>query len=473
MATDSADRSRPEWPPHPDRVFMALAASYFETDGDERERTALGWLESQDPPGILASGYSERDTQTAFVPVNDSTPPKVRPGRPPTPEQTESGVQLLPERRGRQPRQFPVAVPHNPTVYLAWDSEPPQEVREGLESLCSKMIRVGHSASMVQAWVEDQPLVPNLVPTEGVPMASLRVPGPGRLAHLEQQYANERRPERSRWAAYARPRPDGPPEIAGPVFDSQMLVLRRVEGRLLGLESTLVLMEGLRNTIVKCCPEPVPEWVSGHSSDGRPSQRPHLAFLPLPYVGSEHADGHLLGVALAIPSHVAQGEVARCLNPVLGFRPDGSLRTVHVYEGRIFDWQLEMERRDSSPRALRNGTWTRESKQWATVTPIVFERHPKGRDKDAQLEEMIKQACDRAGLPRPSGVVMTPVSLHEGTPHSRDFPPLHRKSDNGRMRHSHVVCTFDEPVRGPVLLGAGKYRGYGLCKPVSGAREGD
>jgi CRISPR-associated protein Csb2 len=41
MATDSADRQRAEWPPHPDRVFMALAAAHFETDGEDNERAAL------------------------------------------------------------------------------------------------------------------------------------------------------------------------------------------------------------------------------------------------------------------------------------------------------------------------------------------------------------------------------------------------------------------------------------------------
>ena len=30
MATHPADRLRPEWPPHPDRVFMALTAAHFE-----------------------------------------------------------------------------------------------------------------------------------------------------------------------------------------------------------------------------------------------------------------------------------------------------------------------------------------------------------------------------------------------------------------------------------------------------------
>ena len=55
MATHPADRESPEWPPHPDRVFMALAAAYFETDEDPAEWDALNWLEKQPPPQVVAS----------------------------------------------------------------------------------------------------------------------------------------------------------------------------------------------------------------------------------------------------------------------------------------------------------------------------------------------------------------------------------------------------------------------------------
>ena len=104
-----------------------------------------------------------------------------------------------------------------------------------------------------------------------------------------------------------------------------------------------MLADKLRNAVVRHCPQPVPEWVSGHTADGRPSQKPHLAFLPLPFVGSEHADGHLLGLSMAIPKLIDHAEVGRCLNPVLGFGEDGSRRRVHLYDGANFDWHLGME----------------------------------------------------------------------------------------------------------------------------------
>ncbi|GIW39501.1 MAG: hypothetical protein KatS3mg076_0078 [Candidatus Binatia bacterium] len=47
---------RPEWPPHPARVFMALAAAHFQTGADPSEREALLWLESLPPPALRAPG---------------------------------------------------------------------------------------------------------------------------------------------------------------------------------------------------------------------------------------------------------------------------------------------------------------------------------------------------------------------------------------------------------------------------------
>lgn len=319
---------------------------------------------------------------------------------------------------------------------------------------------------MVQAWIEDAPPEPNLAPTVGVTQHPLRVPGLGRLEHLTAQYQRGRRPERSRWVAYARPQPDIQPAVPTSVFHDQLLVLRRVDGRRMGLESTLILANKLRNAVVKHCPDPVPEWVSGHTTGGRPSQKPHLAFLPLPFVGREHADGHLLGFALAIPKHVDQAEQRRRFSQFLGFDEDGSPRRVRLYDGANFEWLLEMEDRAPPPITLRSEVWTRPARRWATVTPIVFDRHPKGQDKESQAEHMVEEACERIGLPRPADVVLSQVSLHIGVPHSRSFPAIRRKSDSGRLQHLHAVVTFDELVDGPVILGAGRYRGYGLCRPV-------
>ena len=45
------------------------------------------------------------------------------------------------------------------------------------------------------------------------------------------------------------------------------------------------------------------------------------------------------------------------------------------------------------------------------------------------------------------------------------MPWLPSKAGSARQQ-VHVIIEFDVEVEGPVLLGAGRYRGYGLCKPL-------
>ena len=55
--------------------------------------------------------------------------------------------------------------------------------------------------------------------------------------------------------------------------------------------------------------------------------------------------------------------------------------------------------------------------------------------------------------------------MFKGVPKSNQFPWLTRKQDGGRMHHSHAVIEFGPKVEGPIILGAGRFRGYGLCRP--------
>jgi len=73
-ATQFNDRNRPEWPPHPARLFSAMVAAWADNDDpDPAERSALRWLEEQDPPSIHCGERYSRSVVTHFVPVNDPT----------------------------------------------------------------------------------------------------------------------------------------------------------------------------------------------------------------------------------------------------------------------------------------------------------------------------------------------------------------------------------------------------------------
>jgi len=508
-AADGAKKERAEWPPHPDRVFMALAAAWFETGKDDAEGEVLRWLECLPAPMLSATGHTQRQVVTHYVPVNDqglSTAKTIQSlaadSKASLAGLKDAGLSQLPEFRSRQPRAFPVAIPHDPVVHLAWDEVIPEPHRAPLEALCRKVGAIGHSASLVQMWLDDTPPAASLVPVSGVAAHRLRIFGPGRLAYLEARYNRDKaiayadleaqaknaekkektmlqeriktefpagrpaslRPEPGLWQGYAPPAQAAEPEPIGGVFDPRLLVLT-LSGKRLPLPATLKLTEALRGALLKACSQPIPEWVSGHDADGRASSQPHVAFLPLPFVGDEHGDGRIMGVALALPKDLDPAEAARVLEPWLR-DDDGLPRALRLFDGQWLECGAEVETRERPSKNLRMETWTGPAKRWASVTPVVLDRHFDGPDKWEQAAESVKTACERAGLPRPLEVLLHPVSLIEGVSKSNEFPWITRKKDGGRMHHAHAVIVFGEKVQGPVLVGAGRFRGYGLCRPL-------
>lgn len=768
-AADGARKEQAEWPPHPDRVFMALAAAWFETGEDSAEGEALCWLEALPPPAIAASDANSRTAVVSYVPVNDASLSLNVPNSGDVSKLKDAGLAQLPEYRSRQPRGFPVAIPHDPMVHLIWPEVELDTHHAALERLATKVTHVGHSASFVQMWLEAKPPERTWIPASGVACQRLRVTSPGRLQMLKTrmnraawvayhdlqseikqaeadfrgmkqpprvpweafadaillagesqtkqhpEYANAKasndamaavnlvnslvdetgvtevralidavsksgdpilvsahawerqglnaipaaltrllserlgihreitivqtnvvshtgadgygrlarqacfdgpietsreyvmvddfigqggtlanlrgwiekqggkvvgaialtgksysaklnpsqeqlhelrqkhgsdferwwkahfghtfdclthsearylarspdvdsirnrlaaakqggsrqvnrrspreqkqyikelksrledrfpngqpvslRPVPARWQGYHRPPKGSSPEVPGSVFDPRLIVLS-IKSPRVSLPATLKLTTALRGLLMReCLEQPQPEWFSGHCPDGTPSANPHLALIPVPFVGAEHADGRIMGLAIVLPTGLDQQEAGHCLEPFLRDAATGLSREHPLFDGQWFECAIELETRERPPKNLDPDTWTRESRIWASVTPVVLNRHFDGKDRWEWAVESVKDMCGHIGLPRPREVRLHPVSLVEGVPHAREYPQLMRKNGGGRRSHNHTVIVFDEPVRGPVLVGAGRFRGYGLCRPMNEKSE--
>lgn len=500
-AVDGAEKRCAEWPPHPDRIFMALAAAWFETGEDAAEGDALRWLEGLSPPSIGASDYKARSIVDCYVPVNDTNiSSRVSSS---SSDLKKAGLPVLPEYRTRKERRFPVAIPYDPNVYLVWPDIDLGPQRAALEQLSTKVTCIGSSASFVQVWVEEKgDLDVRWVPTDGVPNHSMRVPTLGRLDRLVRYYnqntileynsmiaqasasqgkekreLNKRikelyphppkilRPTPGHWQGYHDRRKEPSKEVPDSTPGSNLVVLA-IRGRRVPLTATLKLTQALRGAVMaSCLAEPPPEWLSGHRSDGSPSTKPHMALIPLPFTGSRYADGRVMGVALVLPNGLDPTESKQYVDTFL-FDQNGLPRIHKLFDGRWLECAIEIETGERPPMNLNVSTWTRKSRVWASVTPVVLNRHFNGHDRWDQAAENIKEACVHVGLPYPKEVLLHPISRVEGVPHAREFPTLPRKSDGGRRSHNHAMIVFAESVRGPVLVGAGRYRGYGLFRPM-------
>jgi CRISPR-associated protein Csb2 len=498
------EHGRVEWPPHPARVFMAMVAAHYQTGADAVERAALRWLEElPEPPEIHAPDAEPCSVVTQFVPVNDKAGP------------SKALMHSLPVTRDRQPRTFARASLASDTVVLHWpNADPTPEAQKALTTLCGKVTRVGHSTSLVQMWLAAE--IPaglnRWIVDEKGGTHLLRVLKPGTLEQLDRSFNGEavnrymslllaiedattkkaataakkdisvvfpageplqQRPHISTYASYSKADEIfETPESAGSVFSPHLAVftLERENGpyRQLDLACTLALTDRWRAAIASHANDLRPEaqsLLTGHSPGGEPLQKAHVAFLPLGFVGNPHADGRMPGIALALPNEMAVDVRADVLRAAVGVCKEG------LKLGQLGAWKLVPSTMSRPLETLQPATWTAHpdgATHWSTVTPIAYDHHPKSKAKAeylAEVAEMIRAGCERIELPRPREVIVTPVSAHLGAPPAHAFPRLRRK-DGSERRHTHAILVFDEPVCGPLLIGAGRYRGYGLCRPM-------
>jgi CRISPR-associated protein Csb2 len=369
VATAYNTRTESEWPPHPARLFSALAATHFaDVDSADpgliRERAVLEWLEGLGAPSIVASDATPRDVVTVFVPVNDvgltdvdeearqvdrlrtilacvttggdakairkaqreldkaeATLTKATARATAVPVKhmdARYGRRVLPEHRGRQPRTFPSVSPLDPRVTYVWsDAAPSADQRDRLDALLARVVRLGHSSSMVSMRLVGAAGPPTWHPaTEGD--LTLRVVEPGQLSALQKAFERHQELEPRVMPAVHQPyEPSGAAAADRPgqtIFNDDWLALRKVEGPLLPITAAAGLARTVRKALMSYASEPIPEMLCGHTLDKQPSQQPHLAIVPLPFVGHEHATGSILGVALTLPRSPAIGR--RCTKPL-------------------------------------------------------------------------------------------------------------------------------------------------------------
>lgn len=541
VATRYNDRSAAEWPPHPARFFSALVATHYAHDPVMAdERAALEWLEQQPPPCIAASlpeDVAEREIFTAFVPVNDPTvvgsfeakiqkleearrmarelviqggagPKKgspaakalaqveklekalqeemaraVQPGKV-TAAALDEARSLLPETRTRQARTFPSVHPREPHVHFIWpEAAPGAEARAALARLAERLVRLGHSSSLVRATLTDSPPSPAWRPDDSGEH-QLRVVRAGQLQALDEAWRlhQETQPRvlPASFQAYTTRLSRVDAAVPASHFGEDWLILRRIAGPELPIVSGPGLASVIRRALLRFAPAPAPEILTGHSEGGGPSQRPHLAVVPLPFVGHHRSDGTLMGVALVLPADVTDEERRAVFRTVRSWEVEsrGEVERhgqVPVFLGSTGKMVLERLDAPASRSTLQPATWCRPARRWLTATPIALDRNPgelwsRKPEEVAKAEEeavaTLRAAVQHLGLPTPASVTPLRFAPLAGTAKVRRYPRFPEDTRKHQRVLVHAEVRFDIPVRGPILLGAGRYLGLGLLRPV-------
>lgn len=542
-ATAYNDRGLAEWPPHPARFFSALVAALHDHDVvDQHERDALLWLQTQDVPSLRVDSESKvgrRQVQDVYVPVNDvtlgedtesfetsvqrtigdatekvaraqaklsteesKTPPirdKVAKAekalmkakeeltkkqealaKGPSATDLATAIALMPDRRTRQVRTFPVVLPETPTFAFLWPTADPSPHRAALEQLCARVTRLGHSSSLVRCNLVERDLTPTLVPSDEGDVV-LRVVGPGQLERLDRAFTHHNgiksrvlpaRPQRYRPASTTTV----PSPTAESVFSADWVIFERVGGSRPVASRTTDVARALRGALIELHGDrDLPATLSGHSDSG-PTEHPHVAFVPLPFVGDEYADGALMGCALVLPRALAKNDRELLFRLVAKWEKERSDRRGNLTLAGGTLPPFIVRRVDVSAKiALDPTRWCRTSMRFVTATPIALDKNPgnlrSNQDGTAckaalKAQDNISDACLRVTGSRPASVEVSLVPLLPGAQHVRDFLPWPGRPGRTSRLRVHADIRFDVPVRGPLLLGAGRYFGLGLCLPV-------
>lgn len=101
--------------------------------------------------------------------------------------------------------------------------------------------------------------------------------------------------------------------------------------------------------------------------------------------------------------------------------------------------------------------YTEQAAVWSTVTPVIRPGHDDGIPNKA--ERLLRAAFAQAGFPEPTEVDWRRVGFRAGA----DLADRYAVPDQlGKYPRYHVRVRFPEPVRGPLVVGAGRYRGIGV-----------
>ncbi|MDY3556759.1 type I-U CRISPR-associated protein Csb2 [Gemmata sp. JC717] len=473
----------PEWPPSPLRLFQAIvdaAVSRWRSHTfDGCAKPMLLWLENRQAPQIVAPNYSVGTPFRLSVPNNDldssasfwvrgAEPAKphrpadlrtmkvVRPVRVHTKNETEKSLHYL----------YPIA---------DTDSEFATH-KETLVTAARSVTHLGWGVDMVagDARVLSEEDAANLTgerwrPAAGASTTQLRAPRAGTLNALAQKheaflnrlsadgfkpvppltvfdtvgYRRDTEPAAREWVAFRITSVD--PDAPNPSFDAPARC-RDVAA-------------WVRHATGEVCQNwPFPDFASfvhGHTENGSQTK-------------GERADERFMYLPLpSIERRGDRGEHVGAIRRVLVAAPPGFGERIEWIRRRLPGQELVWDNRAQGLlNALPDSDWvlqryTENAQTWSTVTPVIWPGHDDHNPEKAA--RLLRKAFVDAGFARAVVDAITeldwrPVGFRAGA----ELASRYALPDRLSGRRYHVRVRFAHPVRGPLAVGAGRYRGLGV-----------
>ena len=421
------------------------------------DRVALEWIAAR-PPVVIASLASRPTASSVYVPTsrvylrNPGSPPRTSADRlGPRSERRdvmsarqvqlstalvaalERAQRLLVELRPHRRQLYPADAPDPPRLRLVWRKGPPAALQAAVASLCQRALSSPPRPAERRFRPRGRARARSLGSRREPPMPS-KAPGASRLGRD--------------WIVFAG---DG---------SSALSVVRCVE-----------VARQFRAALIDHAGGP-PAAVLRRDGDGST-----VAVVPLPLVSRPQATVPLVGVALIWPRDLAVDDRRDVLRSIirweLAAKTGGESGPANEGPPLILPlaprpWRLRRVLDVPSNPSLRASTWCAPSRVWATATPIALTAAASiGPDPAAAARAAIVDDCRALGLPAPAAIEVDRKSILPGSTHTRFFVSLPDPAAlTGRRALVHARLEFPSPVRGPVMLGAERAHGLGLCRPL-------
>jgi CRISPR-associated protein Csb2 len=505
--SDGRYHGEPEWPPSPARLFQALVAGAAGGRGLSADvQEAFRWLEALEPPIIAAPPARRGRAFKNYVPNNDLDSVGGDPGR----------ISEIRTAKTVRPRLFDART----TLLYAWQFEQGEAEAGKIGEIAERLYQLGRGVDMAWAWAEtidaaevEQRLARHggtlYRPIEGQGM-SLLCPQNGSLESLEDRFEKAGK----RFTAVGRGRKaqqlfsQAPkPRFRSMVYDSppQRLLfdLRRVaEGMEFAtwpLARVASLAEYLRDGAVERLRQVISPDEVAHieravvgrgASEADKTAR--IRIMPIPSTGSQHVVRSIRRVLVEVPGNCPlPSEKIRQAFSGLPVFDQADPETGEVVEVRLIAADDDDMLRHYAIGSDRSGR-----RMWRTVTAAALpERAARrridpprlrvelagaGSDPKAQFKEAkggrerlaeearaaaaVGQALRHAGISVPTEAIRV-----QREPFESRGVRAEAFADGTRFakeRLWHVEIAFAAAIRGPVVIGDGRYLGLGLMAPV-------